>query len=122
MDAYLVYENSNSWWRKLLKSEYEHVAIVILTEHNYIVLNPRGAGVDVVIQGRDVADPIEKRLYGLYNAVQKVSIPVLTGEQMPVGFFTCVEFVKRVLGIRSMRIQTPWQLYKHIQKEDKKWT
>jgi len=30
--------------------------------------------------------------------------------EMPLGFFTCVEVVKRVLGIRNRWIMTPWQL------------
>jgi hypothetical protein len=29
-------------------------------------------------------------------------------------FFTCVEAVKRILGLRAWWIVTPWQLYRHL--------
>ena len=32
----------------------------------------------------------------------------------PFMLFTCVEAVKRVLGIHSRGIFTPWQLYRHL--------
>jgi len=35
-------------------------------------------------------------------------------------FFSCVEFIKRVLGIHSCFILTPWQLYKYLNKEKEK--
>jgi hypothetical protein len=33
--------------------------------------------------------------------------------------FTCVEAVKRVLGIHRRRIVTPWQLYRHLVKQNR---
>ena len=38
--------------------------------------------------------------------------------------FTCVEAIKRVLGIHARFIMTPWQLYRHLmkfQKGDQTW-
>jgi hypothetical protein len=32
----------------------------------------------------------------------------------PLGVFTCVETVKRLLGIRARRVVTPWQLYRWL--------
>jgi hypothetical protein len=32
----------------------------------------------------------------------------------PFMLFTCVEAVKRVLGIHRRGIVTPWQLYQHL--------
>ena len=32
----------------------------------------------------------------------------------PFMLFTCVEAVKRVLGIHRRGIVTPWQLYRHL--------
>ncbi len=117
MKAFLVYEETDRWWRVLLKAQFHHVSIVLMTEHNYIVLNSRGAGVDVFIQGCESTDDVEKRLYGLYTGIQEVSIPTFkTNEDVPMGLFTCVEFVKRVVGIRNRWIQTPSQLYNYIQK------
>jgi len=38
----------------------------------------------------------------------------------PPMIFTCVEAVKRILGIHSVRIFTPWQLYRHLIKQQQK--
>ena len=35
----------------------------------------------------------------------------------PIGIFTCVEVVKRILGIHARRIFTPWQLYHYLTKK-----
>ena len=36
----------------------------------------------------------------------------------PLMFFTCVESVKRSLGIHKRSILTPWQLYKYLLKNN----
>lgn len=35
----------------------------------------------------------------------------------PPMFFTCVEAVKRILGIHNITIFTPWQLYRYLAKQ-----
>ena len=37
-------------------------------------------------------------------------------QQAPWMMFTCVEAVKRILGIHKRWILTPWQLYRHLTK------
>jgi hypothetical protein len=34
----------------------------------------------------------------------------------PLMVFTCVEAVKRVLGLHARFVLTPWQLYRHLMK------
>ena len=36
----------------------------------------------------------------------------------PWGPFTCVEAVKRVLGVRARFILTPWRLYKFLREQN----
>lgn len=40
---------------------------------------------------------------------------------LPPTFCSCVETVKRILGLHCPFILTPWQLFKHLIKEDQKW-
>ena len=35
---------------------------------------------------------------------------------MPLRPYSCVESVKRILGIRAGLVLTPWQLYRHLYK------
>lgn len=45
-----------------------------------------------------------------------VEAPVDHSRRRPAPFavFTCVEAVKRVLGLHRFSIMTPWQLYRHL--------
>jgi hypothetical protein len=36
----------------------------------------------------------------------------------PVAPFTCVEAVKRALGIHARRVVTPWDLFRHLTRSD----
>ena len=54
----------------------------------------------------------EYRRMGL--AVVEVEPGPVLMRRAPIGFFTCVETAKRLLGIRARRIITPWQLYRFL--------
>ena len=42
---------------------------------------------------------------------QQLNGPV---RKQPLAIFTCVEAVKRILGIRATWVLTPWQLYRRL--------
>lgn len=46
----------------------------------------------------------------------RVEIAAAPPKCAPLSFFTCVEFVKRVIGLHDCFIHTPWQLYQKISK------
>lgn len=47
-----------------------------------------------------------------------LTVPVLTAPKRlaPPLPFSCVEVVKRLIGLQSWRIRTPWELFLHLRK------
>lgn len=43
-----------------------------------------------------------------------VKAPRHIARRSRIGLFTCVELVKRMLGIRGFWVVTPWRLYRHL--------
>jgi hypothetical protein len=54
------------------------------------------------------------------HTVVKVALEEPKERTSPLMVMTCVETVKRVLGIQNRWLITPWQLYRHIQPNNKK--
>ena len=48
--------------------------------------------------------------------ILKVSFVQNQRKSWTFGIFTCVEVVKRILGISKKRVLTPYQLYKYLLK------
>lgn len=114
------------------------VALVVFTGMTGIRwLKPLRAGFRhcfvVVFQGDTaiVCDPLSNQM--LLGSVRPATPPVVTDWYCERGFtvvatqicevprrgallqpLTCVEIVKRVLGIRAPFVLTPWQLYRHL--------
>ena len=47
--------------------------------------------------------------------VVRTSLRPIARKKSPPAFFTCVEAIKRLLGIHTLFVITPWQLYRHLQ-------
>jgi hypothetical protein len=56
-------------------------------------------------------------LEGQGSAVVKSPIRRDQLRAAPANIFSCVEVIKRFLGIHARRILTPWQLYSYLKKE-----
>lgn len=117
MKALIIYERSDRWWSGIFKRNFSHVKIAIFNGNGMaLLLDSKSNGMALTMQSGVTLDMYQTALRGANIAVQRVSIPDLQHKVTPVGFFTCVEFVKRVLGIRAIWVQSPYQLYKYIQR------
>ena len=91
--AYVIFtDNTDLWWLRLLKPGFRHC---------YLLLSGRGGRCWLLrCYENCLIFPVK-----IKNAPRKCA---------PPGFFTCVEMVKRVLGIHDFRVITPYQLYKKL--------
>ena len=121
--AYVVFADETSlWWLRLLKPGFRHCYLLYLLEDNrtFLELNPLSNQFFVFF--RQTLDP-QLYLQSLRCRgcrVCKVEIACAPLKCAPVNIFTCVEFVKRALGIHSFFTITPFQLYNKINKSRKK--
>jgi hypothetical protein len=105
-------------WLRLLKPGFRHCFVVLNDGRHWITLDPLACFTEVEVQ----PVPADFDLPGWYRArgLTVVRAVVRRSVRRPVAWapFTCVEAVKRVLGIREPRVLTPWQLYRHLHRPE----
>ena len=100
-------------WLKILRPGFRHCYMVLHDGEHWITYDPLSSYTDITVHHLppDFDLPhwmIERTLV----PANMTRIP----KQAPWMLFTCVEAVKRVLGIHNRFIITPWQLYRHLRK------
>lgn len=120
-DAYVVFvDNTSLWWLKFLKKGFRHCYMIFSLGKNpqlLIELNPMSNQFYVFkhtsIMGCDYIFHLKQK-----DNVKILPVTIKQSElkTAPLGAFSCVEFVKRVLGIHRFWLFTPYQLYKFLTK------
>ena len=109
--AYIVFEdNTTLWWLKFLRQGFRHCKIYVkITKIIYLELNPLSNQMFMFVHVFEKESEFKKVIHS-HNFIKTkiLSAPLKTA---PFGVFTCVEAVKRVLGIHNFFIITPHQLY-----------
>lgn len=119
--VYVVFvDNTSLWWLKFLKKGFRHCYIIFQLGNNpqlLIELNPMSNQFYVFKHishlGCDYIFHLKQQ-----DNIKIIPIDIKQAElkTAPIGIFSCVEFVKRVLGIHSFWLFTPYQLYKFLTK------
>lgn len=118
MKAYVVYRDSPSCLRWLLKRGFGHCAVVLdQGDDTVIVVEARHMGVSVDVH-KVPRTWTHTDLLKDFLVVDVIDRMPLDRQHTP-NVFTCVELTKRILGINKWWILTPYQLHKHIIKENK---
>ena len=100
---------------RLLKHGFRHCFIFFGDESNTFVLDPISNRIDLSFLPIGVKSMV--RIFESKN-IKIVYVPERfnTKKISTSGIFTCVEVVKRVLGISKISIITPFRLYKFLIK------
>lgn len=114
--AYVVFTGrTDLQWLKWLKPGFRHCFVLLNDGRQWLSLDPLSNHMEVQVYNHlsgefDLPGWLKKRGYSVVKA------PVNRSHKRaaPVMLFTCVEAVKRVLGLHKARILTPWQLYRYL--------
>lgn len=103
-------------WLKILKEGYRHCYVLINDGKHWITIDPLSNYMDVTVHdlSLDFNLPLWMRNRGYIIVAADIQH---LDKQAPWMPFSCVEAVKRVLGIHKSFMLTPWQLYKYLQKK-----
>lgn len=106
-------------WLKILKPGFRHCFVVLNDGVRWITMDPLSNYTDVIVHSFPVDFDFPGWLAKRGNHVVSTcaECPV---KPAPWGVFSCVEAVKRCLGIHRRFIFTPWQLYKYLKFLNKK--
>ena len=101
---------------RLLKPGFRHCFLLYRLPPGWLLYDPRSDLTELALWPDCGAAELEKSLVDKgYSVVHLRYRPVLR-RAAPLGPFTCVEAVKRALGLRARWILTPWQLYRRLNR------
>lgn len=99
------------WWLRLLKPGFRHCFVALAGAGGWVVIDPLSHYTEIA----PLALPAEYDMAGWYRAAGLVAVEAAPGlpPRVPAPWrpYSCVEAVKRVLGLHAPRVMTPWQLY-----------
>lgn len=110
-------------WLRMLRPGYRHCFVVI--EHisqegdaSWVLYNPLSTGTQMAVWSSANDETI--RTWLVQQGYEVLVARVLPATQRIFGWrpYTCVEAIKRLLGLHEPHIFTPWQLYKALKKQD----
>jgi hypothetical protein len=102
-------------WLRFLKPGFRHCYVLLNDGERWTSIDPLSHVTEVSVHHHVPADfdlPGWLELRG--NRVLKAPMRRDITRAAPFMLFTCVEAVKRVIGVHSRGIVTPWQLYRHL--------
>ena len=102
-------------WLKLLRPGFRHCFVLVYRQGCWVIYDPLSHRTNLaVVSGRTMDELArwyeENGLRVIETTVRRAPL-----RSAPLRPFTCVEAVKRVLGIHAPWITTPWQLYRYLQ-------
>lgn len=102
-------------WLRFLKPGFRHCYALLHDGVNWITVDPLSHFTEVAVHRHVPADfSLPDWLTGRGMTVVPVDAASIPLKPAPWMMFTCVEAVKRILGIHRRLILTPWQLYKFL--------
>lgn len=113
--AWVAFEGrTDAWWLRLLKPGFRHCFVVVEDGGRWIVVDPVSPFTHVALVTPPGKGGVAGWLAGMGLTVVETAVCRTHTRPAPWAPFTCVEAVKRVLGLHAARIVTPWQLYRHL--------
>ncbi len=103
-------------WLRLLKPGFRHCFLVMHDGAHWLSVDPMLGQMDVrvhdhVAAGFDLPGWLARRGHHVIAAPVSGRPPARAAV---LRFFTCVEAVKRMIGLHARNIHTPWQLYRYL--------
>jgi len=103
-------------WLKILKSGYRHCYVLLSDGKHWITIDPLSNYMDITVHDLPLDFNLPLCMQNRGHMIMPADIRHID-KQAPWMPFSCVEAVKRVLGIHRRRIITPWQLYRYLCKQ-----
>jgi hypothetical protein len=113
-------DHTDLWWLKFLRRGFRHCFILLRFADIWISIDALAHKTEIV--RIDLPDLINLKQWLETNGDIVIKCPISKAKEKPIGpsVFSCVESVKRIIGIRKPLIITPWQLYKFITTQNEK--
>ena len=103
-------------WLRVLRPGYRHCFALLESHGQWVLYNPLSCGTEIEVWPGEQEENL--RAWLVQNGYEIIEDQIRPLRAKPFGWapFSCVEAVKRVLGLRAPGVFTPWQLYRHLKK------
>lgn len=99
---------------RLLRRGFRHCFVAVRTDRGWVVCDPMSHQTDLIIVDDFDAQQLALWYRGRGLKVVETRVRAAPLRPAPVRPYTCVEAVKRVLGLHAPWVLTPWQLYRRL--------
>lgn len=114
--AVVMFGSSTLGCLQVLKPGYQHCFVATQDGGQWHLMEPLSNGTYVSLLGythpAEIIDAFQQDGYDAIAVQRQAPVPRI----MQLAPFTCVEAVKRVLGLHARWVLTPWQLRRYIGK------
>ena len=117
--AWVVFSDDTDLFRlRCLKRGFRHCYVLFSDGQKWCSLDPLSHMTEIGFHqfSSEFNLPLWLKSQG-YTVVQ-VPMKDPKAAPAPLMFMSCVETIKRLLGIHNRWVITPWQLYRHLRKND----
>ena len=112
--AWVLFTNDTDiGWLKFLKRGFRHCFVLLHDGKHWIAMDPLSNVMEVSIPDIPSSFDLPRWFQTQGYTVQRYNIQAYDKAMLP-SVMSCVDVVKRVLGIHAPFILTPWQLYKYL--------
>ena len=113
-------DETDLWFLKGLKNGFRHCFLVTQQDNRWILIDPRSDKTDIQILPHPHHFNLPRYFIGQGNTVVKIpalNTPKRIASVLPIS---CVEIIKRVIGLHQWWVITPRQLYSALIKYEQK--
>lgn len=118
LKAWVVFSGQTDvFWLKFLRRGFRHCFVLIHDGTGWVTVDPMLHYMEIKVHHQVAASfDLPRWLCAQGHIVMPAPVHRGAGKPAPVALFSCVEAVKRFLGLHHRFIFTPWQLYRYLQK------
>jgi len=103
------------FWLRLFRPGFRHCYLIFNDGTCWTSVDPLSHYTEVAVHHHVRGDfDLPGWLSSRWNIVVPAQIDRGKTKSAPIAPFSCVEAVKRMLGIHRLFVFTPWQLYRHL--------
>ena len=116
--GWVVFSGEVDWpWLKLLRPGFRHCFLVLSDGRCWMTVDPMLNHMEVAVHhDLPLTFDLPRWLQSRGHAILPVQLNRSKTKPAPLAFFSCVETVKRLLGLHHRFIFTPWQLYRYLKR------
>ncbi len=111
-------ESDIRWIKMIFRKGFRHCYTVMNDGAKWVTCDPLAHKLELSVHHQIPATfDLPQWLTARGLKVVPVRAPFYKKKSLPPAFFTCVEAVKRMIGVRKMRVLTPYQLFRYLERQ-----